>query len=36
MTLRAAGAPIPNVQSKAPHTNFFFQLKNAGNSTQAG
>ena len=28
-----SGAPVPNVRSKAPHTNFFFQLKNAGNST---
>ena len=33
---RLSGIPIPNVRSKAPHANFFFQLKNAGNSTQAG
>ena len=32
---RLPGAPIPNVRSKAPHTNFFFQLKNAENSTLA-
>ena len=33
---RLSGIPIPNVRSKAPHANFFFQLKNAGNSTLAG
>ena len=33
---RLSGASIPNVRSKAPHANFFFQLKHAGNSTQAG
>ena len=32
---RLSGAPIPNVRSIAPHTNFFFQLKNAENSMLA-